>query len=519
VTVPNVPILEAGVEYLISTGKTTFTPEDLADAVCAANEDPSIPSPRLKLGHEDPRFNGKEFDATPAFGSCRNLRLNDNGMVVYADFVGVPKWLADIMPTAFPNRSVEGYWDIPSHASDKKWKFVLSACALLGVQWPGIRQLEDLPGMYGDETPEGVVIDPDLVAAGGDPVKLFGRKEKASANLDDVRRAFYNDYVPNQQGAQWWWIRAVLTDPNEIVCEDDETGELHKIPFNSDGQGTVSFGESQPVRIEYVPEDQLKAAASHVAAALVTGREVLASYESRAESSPDPQGGGMDPKEIRKRLGLPEDATDEQVQEALRSLNEAAGTLATPNATTEEGTTAVSTNSPEERKVAEAQASEGEEEQKTPQAESVAASAAKPEEQGDDVVKLDRATFEQLQAGAKAGLDLKKETDAKTREDLVAAAIGDGRIPPSRKEHWLTSLEADFEGMKATLASLTPGLVPVDERGSNETAEHAAMAGDAQQVQQWTDSLYPEVAARRVRVAAIASGSQPKPQIMREEGL
>ena len=63
----------------------------------------------------------------------------------------------------------------------------------------------------------------------------------------------------------------------------------------------------------------------------------------------------MDPKEIRTRLGLPEDATNEQVQDALRELNEAQAVHATPNAVTDEGATAVSTGSPEERAVANGQ--------------------------------------------------------------------------------------------------------------------------------------------------------------------
>src|SRR4051812_21485156 len=109
-TIKKVEILHAGVEYLLSTGPTTITPEDLRDVVMAANEDPSIPNPRLKIGHIDPRFNGPEFDGEPAFGKATNLRLSENGMTVMADYVGVPGWLADILPTAYPSRSIEGYW-------------------------------------------------------------------------------------------------------------------------------------------------------------------------------------------------------------------------------------------------------------------------------------------------------------------------------------------------------------------------------------------------------------------------
>jgi hypothetical protein len=531
VTVPNVPILEAGVEYQLSTGPTTFTPQNLEDAVSAALEDPSIPSPRLKLGHIDPRFNGPEYDATPSFGSARNLRMNDNHTVVYADYVGVPKWLADILPAAFPSRSVEGFWEVESFAG-KEWSFVLSACSLLGVQWPGITQLEDLPQMYGDTIPDAVEVDPDLVAAsqpGGDPTKFRRRKVEASADLDKVRRAFYSEYVPSaDNGARWWWIRQVLTDPNQLVCEDDESGDLYLIPFESDEEGVISFGEAESVRIDYVPNEAKKAAASHVAAALAAGRKVLASYDSRAESSPDVTGGGMDPKVIRERLGLPEDATDEQVQEEIRKLNEAAG-LQLAEASAEEGAathtqtnqvqggvTGVGTNTAEEHAQA---AKVGAENPDGPITATVTASAAgeeqKPEE--DNVVKLDRQTFDELKAGAQAGLRLEQSNAKQTREGIVAAAIGDGRIPPARKDHWLTALEADFEGNSAVLASLAPGLVPLDERGSNQTSEEVLASGQEALVKGWTHSLFPETRTREERQAAIANGGAV-PQIMREEG-
>jgi hypothetical protein len=284
VTVPNVPILEAGVEYKISTGKTTFTPEDLVDAVMAANEDPGIPSPRLKLGHVDPRYNDDSiFDGSPSFGMAKNLRLSENGMTVYADYVGVPKWLAEIMPTAFPNRSIEGYWGVKSQAGGE-WRFVLSACALLGVVWPGINQLEDLPQLasyYGETVPSGVqIVEASVPSTGGDPMGVIA----ASANLDDVRRAFYTQYVPENTDARWWWIRAVLTDPNELVVEDDESGQLYKLAFASDDQGAVSFQDAQPVRIDYIPDtrDAKKAAATFM---------LLLRWRSAARSPPAGQRG------------------------------------------------------------------------------------------------------------------------------------------------------------------------------------------------------------------------------------
>jgi hypothetical protein len=494
-TVKNVTIMEAGVQYTLSSGPATFTPEDLADAVVAANEDPSIPTPRLKLGHTDPRYNDdQQFDGNPAFGRASNLRLNENGMEVIADFVGVPEWLAEIMPAAFPSRSIEGHWNIPSHAG-KHWRFVLTACSLLGVTWPGITQLDDLPllqHMYGSEVPPGVEIAPEL--AGGDAMRLFAKRSAASANLDDIRRAFYNDFVPNRDEANWWWVRAVMTDPNQLVVEDDESGQLFMIDFLSDGKGSVSFGEPDPVRIEYVPDqrDAQKAASEHLAAALVTGREVVASWPSRVESRPEAKatGGVMGPKEVRDALGLPEDASEEQVHEAL--LAKAGITGETPPDPTP---------APEITPVVEP--TPAVELTPAPERQPVAASNLPP-----GTVLVDEQTWESMRAGLGRVDKMVEENDKSKRETLVMAAIADGRIPPARKDHWLTYLEKDMDGGVEVLSSLQPNIVPLEERGHARTADlvdNQAVDGDT--VTRWSEQLFPEV---RNRNAALASGQPVK---------
>jgi len=511
VTVPNVEILHAGIEYNLSTGPTTFTPEDLRDAVMAANEDPSIPNPRLKLGHVDPRFNDeKMFDATPSFGKATNLRLSENGMAVYADYVGVPKWLAEIMPTAFPSRSIEGYWNVESQMG-KNWRFVLSACSLLGVVWPGVTVLEDLPQYYGETMPSDVqVVAAATEATGGDPeVKLFGKKgTAASANLDDVRRAFYNEYLDDNPEYFWWWIQAILVDPNELVVEDDESGNLYKLAFETDADGNVSFGDPERVRIEYVPDtrDANKAAAAHVAATLAVGRDVAASWSKREDSvlpKNTTAGGKMDPKEIRSRLGLPEDASDEQVQETLRGLNEAAGievTQEVPAPTTTTTTTTEVTPAATTTETTE------------PAAPAVAPAAVAAAGLPAGMVVIDEATLKTLQVGASAGLEAKTKSEEQERSTLVAAAIGDGRIAPASREHWTNLLKNDPTA-KETLASLQKGLIPVEMReigqgGHGVDGDGAAAAGDLslETVHGWSGQLFPEVRAQQEREAARAAG-------------
>jgi hypothetical protein len=514
VTVPNVPILHAGWEYQLSTGPRTFTPEDLRDAVMAANEDPSVPRPRLKIGHIDPRFNDKNtYDGSPSFGVATNLRLSDNGMEIYADYVGVPKWLAEIMPTAFPSRSIEGYSDVPPEfeidgvqmvsQTGKHWRFVISACSLLGVSWPGISVLEDLPQYYGEEMPADVVVDPALLTAtGGDPeVKMPFKKSgtAASANLDDVRRSFYQDYVASNNDANWWWIQAILVDPNELVVEDDESGQLFKLSFASDAEGAVSFGDPQPVRIDYIPDtlEANKAAASFVAATLAIGRTVAASWDNREDSVlPQPEtGGSMDPKQIRERLGLPEDASDEQLQETLRELNAAVGvtpevevgTAATPPA----GEAPAADAPPESAPVAEQPAA-------------VAASGALPP----GTVLVDKTQYEGLVAATKESSDFITKQREKEREGVVAAAIADGRISPASKGDWLELLKVDRNG-EATLASLKPGLIPVELRAHGDVAA-SGEGGDgitAELVGDWSSALFPEVRAQREHDAMVAAGN------------
>ena len=86
-----------------------------------------------------------------------------------------------------------------------------------------------------------------------------------------------------------------------------------------------------------------------------------------------------------------------------------------------------------------------------------------------DVVTLDRETYEDLVRQATSGTDGVAAAARRRREGLVDSAVQAGKIPPARRSHWLTALEAD-PGMEATLAGLAPGLVPLAEVGSSTDA-------------------------------------------------
>lgn len=506
--VRGVPIMEAGVEYRLSTGPTTFTPEDLADVVAAINEDFSLPKPRHGIGHIDPRFNDEKFwDGEPTWGSITNASLSDNGTVVYADIEGVPTWLGKLLPFAYPSRSIEGFWNITSDAG-RTYRFVLSACKTLGIQWPGINKLEDLP-MYweGEDVPAGVVVDPQIVAAaqaaaqlpGGDPMKVrfpWQRETTASANIDDVRRAFYGSFCTADPTRKNWWVRQVLVDPSEVVAEDNETGQLYRIPFSAAGSG-VEFDDPQPVRIGLIPEDKpelLKSAASATAEIVATGRTVLASWSSRDESVPDNRGGMMDPKLVRQQLGLPEDASDEQVTQALfakAGITMGEADPAAPDPAPAPTPTPDPAPQPDPAP--------------TPDPAPQPTAEILPFQVPDGMVLVDKSALEaNTQVAAKAA-DFFEKHEENERENLVMAAIGDGKIPPASKDHWVGLLERDPNAAQvlATLASV----IPVEERGhSHSPGVGETLQLEAEQVAGWSAELFPEVAASRRVAQAMASG-------------
>jgi hypothetical protein len=172
-TVQDVPLLKIGMKYPASTGAVDFSFQHLSSAV-SASADPMLPRPRVKLGHTDPRYNDAVcpacsasvkfdfdhaglFDAYPSFGFVENCRLTNDGGQITADLIDVPLWLASVMPVAFSNRSIEG-WFGHEGPNQKQYEFALTAVALLGVMFPACLDLADLPKMYGSQMPEFVKI-------------------------------------------------------------------------------------------------------------------------------------------------------------------------------------------------------------------------------------------------------------------------------------------------------------------------------------------------------------------------
>lgn len=113
-----------------------ITRDDLA-AMKAAHDSGRFHKPVIKLGHLDGRFDGE-----PALGIVDNLQLTDDGNTLIGDLVGVPAWLAEIAPSAYPNRSIEALLDL--ELDDGTTHSVLTGLALLGAFEPAVTTLQSL---------------------------------------------------------------------------------------------------------------------------------------------------------------------------------------------------------------------------------------------------------------------------------------------------------------------------------------------------------------------------------------
>jgi hypothetical protein len=193
------------------------------------------------------------------------MYVTDDGQKLLGDLVDVPKWLADILASAYPNRSIEGRFK--KEVNGHEYRLVITDLSLLGVVWPGVSSLADLQSLYSKEGPEDVKV---IEAKEGENMTV-----QASVSAEDIRRAFYDDVAVDAR--TWWWICAQYVDPPLIIA-DDGSGEIYSVPYSIKGD-EVTFADPAVVKIQYVEEDSGKVAANESGA--------VAIFASRAESVRD----------------------------------------------------------------------------------------------------------------------------------------------------------------------------------------------------------------------------------------
>lgn len=168
--------------------------------------------------------------------------------------------------------------------------------------------------------------------------------------------------------------------------------------------------------------------------------------------------------QAREKFGLPADASEDQILERMTALSEA---TAAEGDNTEGSEDAKDTG----ENVAEA-STEG---KATP--ETVTVSKAVLDEMNARIAELD--------AEAKA----RREAEAvKHRDEVIAAALSEGRIAPSEREHWVTALSAAPEANEKLITSLAPR-VNVTERGSDVALSAGVTDQAADDLDSFLDSL------------------------------
>jgi hypothetical protein len=278
------------------------------------------------------------------------------------------------------------------------------------------------------------------------------REVVASLDADLIGRRFYDGLEegeierPEGSDSVWdLWIRSMRFDDAGkpyLKVTDEASGRLYRVDFKVSGS-TVTFGKWAEVVEQDVP----------VAAGIARPASPLAQWATRDDSravraNHEQEGDGMTPEQIRTLAianGLdPETATEESVMAAVQTAADARAA----DAGTDPGAS-------------------GEGEQQTIP---VDGEAPAPEREAEPVaartVTVSREQWEETQRtlaalSTEADERRKRETKA-SRDELVAAAIRDGRITPSERDGWREDLDKHPDGTAAALARLTPGrAVPV----------------------------------------------------------
>lgn len=179
---------------------------------------------------------------------------------------------------------------------------------------------------------------------------------------------------------------------------------------------------------------------------------------------------------IREKLGLPADATQEDILKALDS----------------------------DPKPDPQETEEQEAEQEQPAEPAIAA-------RKDGTVTVDAETWAQVQANARRGAETAKRLAERERDEVLDAAILAGKFPVSRRDHYLKAWKADPQGTQQLLAEMAPGLVPVEQRGSDNSGDVAASR------EMYPSNWLPDVAAKKEMAARMPSGTVLPGTIIREE--
>ena len=118
----------------------------------------------------------------------------------------------------------------------------------------------------------------------------------------------------------------------------------------------------------------------------------------------------------------------------------------------------------------------------------------------EDTIVIDVAAFRAMRERANLTARLREDDRIKTRDDLITAAVKEGKFPRSRVKHYTARYDSDPESTAKLIARMSKGMVPIEERGidvsEDEDAESDAYPRD------WV----PDVAARAAQASVEQGG-------------
>ena len=265
----------------------------------------------------------------------------------------------------------------------------------------------------------------------------------ASTTTEDIRRQYY-ETLPS---GSYWWIREIELDPLTLIVADDND-DLWRVPVTVSG-AAITFGTPAEVRVEYVPvpADATTSARRAETTAIV--------FASRAESRKG--AAEVNAAELRKSLGLADDATDADVTAKIAELS-ARPEVAPVGEAPDPSPVPPQPGTPP-----------GPQPAPTPPAPVVPTADA-------DSTMISKAVLDQLQADAALGVAASRR-QAKDDEDRFIAR-NRNRIGPASNPH-ASRLEASWrrewqrnQGEAEALASTHAVIAPTEARGHDEGAEN-----------------------------------------------
>lgn len=320
VTVENVPLVKVGT-WKASSGEQPVTEEDL-QAIVEAHNSGLLDKGVLKKGHLDPRHSNPSWDGDPVYGQADNLRLSEDGQTVIGDYVNVPKSLAESLPSAYPNRSVEIAWGVQLKDAagkvSKKFRAALAGVALLGSTPPAVKGLGGPVATFSGSVECDNLTVFSTTTDFAFPGDLTGNtlRETLDSAINAAYRRPRTALDDDSVDSMYPWL-VDFTDTDAIFRAG---GKTFQVGYTIAG-GAVALDE-QPVTVveqkSYVPISDTPAVPQ---SNLSESHDGTSEGTNSAVDTSTQKGGTMSEflKKLRDKLGLPETATEEEILTAAET--------------------------------------------------------------------------------------------------------------------------------------------------------------------------------------------------------